>query len=197
MATSHQERRKARMDEREKLLKENESIKTRQTEMKAEAAAAFTEMERLEQFITDATIAGKDSAKEQAQLQSVKAKHTIYEKALQQSGKQIEANRMKAEEDEMLARRADFDGDADIWALQLVEAYNAGKVFKSKFDALIPTLSNLQSHGFDVAAYDETILLHTFFLVLRAGFEGATGLTAQLQQIESRFPEILEKARKK
>ena len=198
MATqTHQERSKERMSERAALLKENESIWKRQAEMKHEAAEVRAEVDRLQQFVTDALIAGKDSTKEQDQLQRAQVKLATYEKAMQQSEDQIKANNLKAEEKEKHARLADFEGDQDLAAPQLVKAYNAGKAYLSAIAECAPIFASLRSHGIEISSYEESKTLDRFYSLLREGLEDSNGLPARLKTIETNFRAVFEKARNK
>lgn len=197
MATqTHQERSKARMADRQKLLTENESLRKAQADIKRKAEEARAEVARLNQSITAAAMASRDFSNEQAQLQKVQSSLSVYEMALEQSNKQITENNSKAEEHEKNARLAMFEAEQETAALQLVEAYNAGKVFLAKCEALTPTFENLGHHGFKLSDYDEGRALETFSTVLRDGIGGSNGLQARLKRLETELFAVLEKAKK-
>jgi hypothetical protein len=197
MATqTHQERSKERMADRAKLLTQNESLRNAQADIKRKAEEARAEVDRLQQVITNAAMTGKDFSSEQALLQKVQSSLSVYEMALQQSNKQIAENNTKAEEHEKNSRMAMFEAEQEIAASQLVEAYNAGKVFLSKCEALTPTFANLERYGFKLSDYDEGRALEMFSSVLRDGIGGNNGLQARLKRLETELFVISEKAKK-
>ena len=197
MSNLHESKKKELMDQRAAKIRESDSLSTRRTALQSDQTKARAEVDRLQDVINDALIAGADVTKEHDQLQREKSKLGSFEMAIVKIDKQIEILKIEAAEKEKLFRMMDFYAQHDVMQAHLLETIDALRIALGKFALAKAASIEASKTGFDLNHHDETSATMRVYQQLEQNLMiGSGSISATLLNLETNYRDFFTQARK-